>query len=171
LSKNFVSLQPSLSSLPVGRAMPAQLPGTALVSNLLPGCHVREMHVMTSAAEPQKGAETMGYVEEIGHELFTRYLLPFEAISILILIAILGAVVLALGTFTKQVPGNVVTIPTQTPTSTPTPSPSPSPSPTPTPTPTPPARLPLSAQWIVGKGCRTARESPQPVPGQRRGHW
>jgi NADH-quinone oxidoreductase subunit J len=32
---------------------------------------------------------------EIGRSLFTQYLLPFEVTSILILIAILGAVVLA----------------------------------------------------------------------------
>ena len=36
-----------------------------------------------------------GSAEEIGTLLFTKYLLPFEVISILILIAILGAVVLA----------------------------------------------------------------------------
>ncbi|HEY7209922.1 MAG TPA: NADH-quinone oxidoreductase subunit J [Bryobacteraceae bacterium] len=36
-----------------------------------------------------------GTAEHIGQLLFTRYLLPFEVISILILIAILGAVVLA----------------------------------------------------------------------------
>lgn len=43
----------------------------------------------------QKDAVTMGHIENVGKELFTRYLLPFEAISILILIAILGAVILA----------------------------------------------------------------------------
>lgn len=37
-----------------------------------------------------------GTAERIGQVLFTEYLLPFEIISILILIAILGAVVLAL---------------------------------------------------------------------------
>ncbi len=36
-----------------------------------------------------------GTAENIGQMLFTEYLLPFEVISILILIAILGAVVLA----------------------------------------------------------------------------
>lgn len=43
----------------------------------------------------QKKAMTMGQVESIGKELFTRYLLPFEAISVLILVAIIGAVILA----------------------------------------------------------------------------
>ncbi len=45
--------------------------------------------------EVQFGSWTGGTAYNIGHLLFTQYLLPFEVISILILIAILGAVVLA----------------------------------------------------------------------------
>ena len=41
------------------------------------------------------GGFTGGGVREIGRALFTTYLLPFEVTSILILIAILGAIVLA----------------------------------------------------------------------------
>jgi NADH-quinone oxidoreductase subunit J len=41
------------------------------------------------------GSWVGGSAQHIGELLFTRYLLPFEVISILILIAILGAVVLA----------------------------------------------------------------------------
>jgi NADH-quinone oxidoreductase subunit J len=41
------------------------------------------------------GAFTGGGPEQIGNALFTRYLLPFEVTSVLILIAILGAIVLA----------------------------------------------------------------------------
>ena len=37
-----------------------------------------------------------GTAERVGQLLFTRYLLPFEIVSVLILIAIMGAVVLAL---------------------------------------------------------------------------
>lgn len=37
----------------------------------------------------------MGSTEEVGQVLFTKFLLPFEVTSILILVAILGAVVLA----------------------------------------------------------------------------
>jgi len=43
----------------------------------------------------QFGSWVGGTAEHIGQLLFTQYLLPFEVISILILIAILGAVVLA----------------------------------------------------------------------------
>jgi NADH-quinone oxidoreductase subunit J len=41
------------------------------------------------------GGFTGGSVRDVGHALFTTYLLPFEVISVLILIAILGAIVLA----------------------------------------------------------------------------
>ncbi len=41
------------------------------------------------------GSWVGGKAEQIGQMLFTEYLLPFEIVSVLILIAILGAVVLA----------------------------------------------------------------------------
>ncbi len=41
------------------------------------------------------GSFTKGTAREVGRSLFTEYLLPFEVISVLVLIAILGAVVLA----------------------------------------------------------------------------
>lgn len=46
----------------------------------------------TGAAPP---AEILGTVESIGREMFTSYLLPFEATSVLILMAIVGAMLLA----------------------------------------------------------------------------
>ncbi|MBL8239462.1 MAG: NADH-quinone oxidoreductase subunit J [Bryobacterales bacterium] len=50
----------------------------------------------TSTMAPVKfGAFTKGGPREVGWELFTRYLLPFEVTSILILIAIAGAYRLA----------------------------------------------------------------------------
>lgn len=44
---------------------------------------------------PARSELAVGTTEAVGRELMTRYLLPFEATSILILIAIIGAVVLA----------------------------------------------------------------------------
>ena len=41
------------------------------------------------------GGFTGGSAQDVGHALFTTYLLPFEVTSVLILIAIIGAVVLA----------------------------------------------------------------------------
>jgi len=39
--------------------------------------------------------ESVGHVELIGKTMFTEFLLPFEIASILLLVAIVGAVVLA----------------------------------------------------------------------------
>ncbi|HEV2688275.1 MAG TPA: NADH-quinone oxidoreductase subunit J, partial [Bryobacteraceae bacterium] len=41
------------------------------------------------------GAFTGGTAADVGRKLFTAYLLPFEVTSVLILIALLGAIVLA----------------------------------------------------------------------------
>jgi NADH-quinone oxidoreductase subunit J len=41
------------------------------------------------------GGFTGGTAKNVGQALFTRYLLPFEVTSVLILIAIIGAIVLA----------------------------------------------------------------------------
>ncbi len=51
--------------------------------------------VRTFEENPVPSGTSVGVTEAIGRELFTTYLLPFEVTSILILIAILGAVVLA----------------------------------------------------------------------------
>jgi NADH-quinone oxidoreductase subunit J len=51
--------------------------------------------VMPASPGVQFGKFTGGGPLQIGRALFTQYLLPFEVVSILILIAILGAVVLA----------------------------------------------------------------------------
>jgi NADH-quinone oxidoreductase subunit J len=56
--------------------------------------------VMLDVAPPTQevrfGNFTGGGAADVGLLLFTKYLLPFEATSVLILIAILGAVVLAM---------------------------------------------------------------------------
>lgn len=44
---------------------------------------------------PQPVGTQTGLTESVGRELFTTYLLPFEATSILILVALIGAMVLA----------------------------------------------------------------------------
>ncbi len=49
--------------------------------------------VLPAAGEGR--ATEIGTVEYIGHQLFTAYLFPFEVTSILLLVAIVGAIVLA----------------------------------------------------------------------------
>jgi len=51
--------------------------------------------VLSEAGASASGAETQGMSRELSGMLFTSYVFPFELTSILILVAILGAVVLA----------------------------------------------------------------------------
>jgi len=68
--------------------LPLLLAFVALMGFLIKG-------VMPALPAVRFGSFIGGTAEQIGRLLFTEYLLPFEVISILILIAILGAVVLA----------------------------------------------------------------------------
>lgn len=54
------------------------------------------LQIAPSAKLVTFGSFTGGKAEDLGILLFTKYLLPFETTSVLILIAILGAVVLAM---------------------------------------------------------------------------
>src|SRR5579884_2221904 len=51
--------------------------------------------ILPPQASVKFGAFTAGNAQDIGTKLFTSYLLPFEVTSVLILIAIVGAIVLA----------------------------------------------------------------------------
>jgi NADH-quinone oxidoreductase subunit J len=78
-----------------GRSFLVQLLGVPLLIALL-GLLVYFVDRMFPKAAPVVfGGFRGGTALEVGRALFTRYLLPFEATSVLILIAILGAVVLA----------------------------------------------------------------------------
>ena len=70
---------------------PAQL---ALVG-IQPGDFGRLLGVFRDAPPPAATAASAGNTEALAGVLFQKYLLPFEAVSILILVAIIGAVVLA----------------------------------------------------------------------------
>src|SRR5665647_465405 len=77
-----------------GRSFLVQLLGVPLLIALL-GLLVYFVDRMFPKAAPVVfGGFRGGTALEVGRALFTRYLLPFEATSVLILIAILGAVVL-----------------------------------------------------------------------------
>ena len=77
-----------------GRSWLAQLLGLPLVFAFL-GLMAFYAQRWYPGAEVHFGDFKMGTAREIGRALFTQYLLPFEVVSVLILIAILGAVVLA----------------------------------------------------------------------------
>jgi NADH-quinone oxidoreductase subunit J len=78
-----------------GKSWFAQIAGFPLLSALVALLVFLIKVALPSLGDVRFGSWAGGTAEAIGMLLFTKYLLPFEVISILILVAILGAVVLA----------------------------------------------------------------------------
>ena len=77
------------------RSLTAQILGVPAIIAFL-GAVVFSIQRLFPAGSPVSfGAFTGGKAENVGHALFAQYLLPFEVTSVLILIAIIGAIVLA----------------------------------------------------------------------------
>ena len=72
-----------------------QLLGVPLLVSLLGLVAYFVQRIYSPRETVRFGGFTGGSAQDVGHALFTTYLLPFEVTSVLILIAILGAVVLA----------------------------------------------------------------------------
>jgi NADH-quinone oxidoreductase subunit J len=78
-----------------GRSFLAQLLGVPLLIAFLGLMAYFVEQLFPGAPVVHFGAFQGGTAQAVGHALFTQFLLPFEVVSVLILIAILGAVVLA----------------------------------------------------------------------------
>src|SRR5271168_3492617 len=78
-----------------GRPVAMQLVGVPGFFVLLALLSYTILRLFPHARTVYFGGFTGGTARDIGEALFTRYLLPFEVISVLILIAIIGAIVLA----------------------------------------------------------------------------
>jgi NADH-quinone oxidoreductase subunit J len=78
-----------------GRSFMAQLLGAPLLIALLALLTFFVDRLFPRATAVHFGGFTGGSPQAVGRALFTTYLLPFEVTSILVLIGILGAVVLA----------------------------------------------------------------------------
>ena len=79
-----------------GRSLVAQLLGVPLLIVFLGlMAYFVAAHISRTRRTVHFGAFKGGTAQDVGRALFTQYLLPFEVSSVLILIAILGAVVLA----------------------------------------------------------------------------
>jgi NADH-quinone oxidoreductase subunit J len=78
-----------------GRSFLAQLLGVPLLIAFLGLMAYFVQQLCPGAPVVHFGAFQGGTAQAVGHALFTQFLLPFEVVSVLILIAILGAVVLA----------------------------------------------------------------------------
>ncbi|MDE1161762.1 MAG: NADH-quinone oxidoreductase subunit J [Acidobacteriaceae bacterium] len=73
----------------------AGFPGAAAIFCLLTFVFLREKNNLGTAHASSGMSSVVTNIVEISHQLFTNLLLPFEVTSILVLVAILGAVVLA----------------------------------------------------------------------------
>lgn len=78
-----------------GRSLPARYLGIPLLIVLLGMLSFLIRAMLPPSEGVNFGGFTGGSPEAVGRLLFTRYLLPFEVTSVLILVAILGAIVLA----------------------------------------------------------------------------
>ena len=81
-----------------GRSRPtlASVLGGVAALGLFAGLALTIARVKPEAAQFQGGAEhSFGTLAAIGAEIYTRWLLPFEAVSLLLLVAMVGAVVVA----------------------------------------------------------------------------
>jgi NADH-quinone oxidoreductase subunit J len=78
-----------------GRSFMVQLLGVPLLIALLGLLAYFVQRIYPNTAMVRFGAFRGGSPQEIGKALFTTYLLPFEVTSVLILIAIIGAIVMA----------------------------------------------------------------------------
>ena len=78
-----------------GKSFMAQLLGIPLLVSFLALLAWFVQRMYPSATSVKFGEFQGGTARDIGTALFTKYLLPFEITSVLILIAILGAIVLA----------------------------------------------------------------------------
>ena len=78
-----------------GRSWTARLLGLPAIAGLLAALAYFVPRGFPEAGFVKFGDWTGGGAQQIGYALFTEYLLPFEVTSILILIAIIGAIVLA----------------------------------------------------------------------------
>jgi NADH-quinone oxidoreductase subunit J len=77
------------------RSFPVELIGAPLLIVLLGLLGYFVPRIIPGSPMVQFGGFKGGTAAEVGRALFTQYLLPFEITSVLILIAILGAIVLA----------------------------------------------------------------------------
>jgi len=100
----FVIMLLGTERLAPGKGLPWQRPLAVVLAFLLVAETVYLLVARTPAGgaimQPGPAINSMDAIRELGSALFTQYLLPFEATSILLLVAMVGAIVL-----TKQEKG------------------------------------------------------------------
>jgi NADH-quinone oxidoreductase subunit J len=91
----FVIMLLGTRSIPTTGALPWQRPLAGLLALVLAAeaGYVLFVRKVASATIPQP-VETFGSPQAVGRALFNQYLLPFEITSVLLLVAMLGAIIL-----------------------------------------------------------------------------
>jgi NADH-quinone oxidoreductase subunit J len=91
----FVIMLLGARSLPTTGALPWQRPLAGLLALILAAeaGYVLFVRKVATATIPQP-VETFGSPQAVGRALFNQYLLPFEITSVLLLVAMLGAIIL-----------------------------------------------------------------------------
>jgi NADH-quinone oxidoreductase subunit J len=94
----FVIMLLGAESLPQAEVLPWQRPLAITLAVLLVGeaayLLITRARPVGDVLQPQATANTMTNLRELGMVLFNQYLLPFEVTSILLLVAMVGAIVL-----------------------------------------------------------------------------
>ena len=92
----FVIMLLGTELLPPSKALPWQRPLAIFLAVILLGESIYLLFIRkaTTGDIPQP-VQTFGSPQDVGQALFTSYLLPFEITSVLLLIAMVGAIVLA----------------------------------------------------------------------------
>ena len=94
----FVIMLLGAESLPTAEVLPWQKPlaGVLAVALALEATFIflTRARPIGDVAPPDASVNTVANLRELGEALFTQYLLPFEVTSILLLVAMVGAIVL-----------------------------------------------------------------------------
>ena len=92
----FVIMLLGTELLPPSKALPWQRPLAIFLAVILLGELIYLLFIRKAAmGDIPQPVQTFGSPQDVGQALFTSYLLPFEITSVLLLIAMVGAIVLA----------------------------------------------------------------------------
>ncbi len=93
----FVIMLLGTETLPASKALPWQRPLAFVLAVILAGeaAYLLFFRNATGGEVPQP-IQTFGSPQAVGQALFNQYLLPFEVTSVLLLVAMVGAIVLTL---------------------------------------------------------------------------
>ena len=92
----FVIMLLGTELLPPTKALPWQRPLAIFLAVILLGESIYLLFIRKAATgDIPQPVQTFGSPQDVGQALFTSYLLPFEITSVLLLIAMVGAIVMA----------------------------------------------------------------------------